>query len=105
LSEQAAFAEAVEAAGITYVGPAPATLAGLGDKLAVWRTAREAGVPILPGTFEPIELTGDASEPRVLEAAMEVGFPLLVKASAGGGGRGMRRVDRPDGLLDAARGA
>jgi acetyl/propionyl-CoA carboxylase alpha subunit len=105
LSEQAAFAEAVEAAGITYVGPAPATLAGLGDKLAARRTAREAGVPILPGTFEPIELSGDASERRVLEAATEIGYPLLVKASAGGGGRGMRRVDTPDGLLDAARGA
>ncbi len=105
LSEQAAFAEAVEAASISYVGPAPATLAGLGDKLAARRTAREAGVPILPGTFEPIELSGEESERRVLRAAAEVGYPLLVKASAGGGGRGMRRVAGPETLLDAARGA
>jgi acetyl/propionyl-CoA carboxylase alpha subunit len=105
LSEQAAFAEAVEAAGICYVGPAPATLAGLGDKLAARRTAREAGVPILPGSYEPIELSDGIATERVMAAAAEVGYPLLVKASAGGGGRGMRRVDTPDALLDAARGA
>ncbi|MFN8519106.1 MAG: biotin carboxylase N-terminal domain-containing protein [Chloroflexota bacterium] len=105
LSEQAAFAEAVQAAGITWVGPQPVTLAGLGDKLAARRTARAAGVPILPGTFEPIELSGPDAESRVIEAALAIGYPLLVKASAGGGGRGMRRVDSPDGLLDAVQGA
>jgi acetyl/propionyl-CoA carboxylase alpha subunit len=105
LSEQAAFAQAVEAAGIVFVGPAPGTLAGLGDKLAARRTAREAGVPILPGTFEPIDIGGDGADAQALDIAAQVGYPLLVKAAGGGGGRGMRRVDGPDALLEAARGA
>ncbi|MBX3030824.1 MAG: ATP-grasp domain-containing protein [Chloroflexi bacterium] len=105
LSEQAAFASAVEAAGVTFVGPAPETLAGLGDKLAARRTARSVNVPILPGTFEPIELTDTDSQDRIAANAREVGFPILVKASAGGGGRGMRRVDDPADLADAVQGA
>lgn len=101
LSEQASFAEAVERAGITFVGPAPVTLAGLGDKLAARRTARAAGVPILPGTFDPVEVSGPGAEARLMAAADDIGYPLLVKASAGGGGRGMRRVDDPAALMDA----
>ena len=78
LAENADFAEAVEAAGLTWVGPPPEALRLGGDKLAAKRIAREAGVPVVP-TGEPAE----------------IGFPLVVKAAAGGGGRGMRVVREP----------
>jgi acetyl/propionyl-CoA carboxylase alpha subunit len=84
LAENAEFAEAVEAAGLTWVGPPPEALRLGGDKLAAKRIAAEAGVPVVP-TGEPTEL----------------GFPLLVKAAAGGGGRGMRVVREPAELGDA----
>ena len=84
LSESAELADAVLAAGFTWVGPPPAALRAGGDKLAAKRTAREAGVPVLP--------TGTPAE---------VGYPLLVKAAAGGGGRGMRIVRDPTELDDA----
>jgi acetyl/propionyl-CoA carboxylase alpha subunit len=84
LSESATLAEAVLEASLTWVGPPPAALRAGGDKLAAKETARAAGVPVLPsGTPE------------------EVGFPLLVKAAAGGGGRGMRIVREPAGLEEA----
>ena len=84
LAENGDFAEAVDAAGLTWIGPPPEALRLGGDKLAAKRIAREAGVPVLPdGTPE------------------EVGFPLLVKAAAGGGGRGMRVVRSPADLEDA----
>ena len=89
LAESADFAEAVEAAGLVFVGPSPEALRAGGDKLAAKRTAREAGVPVL-----------DEGDPA------ELGFPLLVKAAAGGGGRGMRVVRSPaelDEALEAAR--
>jgi len=89
LSENAAFAEAVEMAGIVFVGPPPATLAALGDKLAARRSVSAAGVPIVPGLLVPL---GDPSSVDLTE----VGFPAMLKAAAGGGGRGMRRVDRPE---------
>ncbi len=88
LAESAAFAEAVEQAGLTWVGPPPDVLRRGGDKLEAKRIADTAGVPTLP-TGEPDEL----------------GFPLLVKAAAGGGGRGMRVVQRPEELADALDGA
>ncbi|HZO61806.1 MAG TPA: biotin carboxylase N-terminal domain-containing protein [Gaiellaceae bacterium] len=84
LAENAGFAAAVEAAGLVFVGPSPESLAAGGDKLAAKRAAREAGVPVL-----------EEGEPS------ELGFPLLVKAAAGGGGRGMRVV-RAAGELDEA---
>ena len=84
LAESGNFAEAVEAAGLTWVGPPPAALRLGGDKLAAKRVAREAGVPVLP----------DGSPD-------EIGFPLLVKAAAGGGGRGMRVVRDAAGLDEA----
>ena len=84
LAENADFAEAVEAAGLTWVGPPPAALRAGGDKLEAKRIAREAGVPVVP-----------EGEPA------EIGFPLVVKAAAGGGGRGMRVVRSPDELDDA----
>jgi acetyl/propionyl-CoA carboxylase alpha subunit len=98
LSEQADFAGLVESAGLTWVGPAPATLAALGDKLAARRTAAALGVAIVPGTFEALRLE-DA-----VTAAGSIGYPLIVKAAAGGGGRGMRRVDVATDL-EAAVGA
>ncbi|CAN5503767.1 acetyl-CoA carboxylase biotin carboxylase subunit [soil metagenome] len=98
LSERASFAEAVEGAGLAFVGPAPETLASLGDKLAARRSARDVGVPIVPGIFEPLPVD-DASVIGEIEATAErLGYPVLVKAAAGGGGRGMRRVDRREDL-------
>ena len=95
LSENAAFARAVEEAGLVFIGPPPATLASLGDKLAARRAVAAAGVPIVPGLLVPlVDASGAVSTPDLAA----VGFPGLVKAAAGGGGRGMRRVDRLDEL-------
>ncbi|HUG38612.1 MAG TPA: acetyl-CoA carboxylase biotin carboxylase subunit [Candidatus Limnocylindrales bacterium] len=87
LAERAAFARAVEAAGLVFVGPAPDTIAAMGDKAEARRRMAAAGVPIVPGLVEPV---ADASEAE--RAAQEVGFPVLLKAAAGGGGKGMRVV-------------
>jgi acetyl/propionyl-CoA carboxylase alpha subunit len=95
LSERASFARAVEDAGLVFVGPRSDVIAGLGDKLAARRLARDAGVPIVPGTLEPAAVARPDEAAAMVEAAQAVGFPLLVKAAAGGGGRGMRRVERP----------
>ncbi len=107
LSEREAFARAVEDAGLVWVGPSPAAIAALGDKLAARRTARAVGVPHVPGTLEPTRVDRPDEVERTLVAAREVGFPLLVKAAAGGGGRGMRRVmsevELPDALLAGSR--
>ncbi len=101
LAEQAAFAEACLSAGLVFIGPSPATLAGLGDKLAARRTAREAGVPVVPGTLEPARFERPAERAHLAAMADEVGWPLLVKAAAGGGGRGMRLVTHPAELAAA----
>jgi acetyl/propionyl-CoA carboxylase alpha subunit len=93
LSENAAFARAVTDAGIVFVGPPAATLEGLGNKLAARRGAAEAGVPIVPGTTLAIEGAD--------EDLSAVGFPLMLKAAAGGGGRGMRRVESAEAVPDA----
>jgi acetyl/propionyl-CoA carboxylase alpha subunit len=101
LSEQAGFARACAAAGLVFVGPSPETLEGLGDKLAARRAAARAGVPTVPGTLEPVTVPRpDALEGLVAEAG-RIGWPLLVKAAAGGGGRGMRRVDTEQALPGA----
>jgi acetyl/propionyl-CoA carboxylase alpha subunit len=101
LSEQTDFGAAVEAAGLAFVGPTPETLATLGDKLAARRSARRAGVPIVPGMLEPLTADLASSAEELAKAASAVGFPLLIKAAAGGGGRGMRRVDSSADLPDA----
>jgi acetyl/propionyl-CoA carboxylase alpha subunit len=93
LSENADFAGAVEEAGLVFIGPPASTLATLGDKLTARRAAADAGVPIVPGLLVP--LAGEGQPAASLDLAA-VGFPALLKASAGGGGRGMRRVDRPE---------
>jgi acetyl-CoA/propionyl-CoA carboxylase biotin carboxyl carrier protein len=96
LSEHAGFAEAVRAAGLTFIGPSPETIRLMGDKAAAKRHLTEAGVPVVPGA-DTTELDDDG----VVAAADEVGFPLLVKAVAGGGGKGMRAVHDPADLRDA----
>jgi acetyl/propionyl-CoA carboxylase alpha subunit len=94
LAENADFARRVAEAGLVWIGPRPATIEDMGDKERARLLAKSAGVPILPGSprFPPDDLAG------LDEAAAAVGFPLLVKASAGGGGIGMRRVDDPEKL-------
>jgi acetyl/propionyl-CoA carboxylase alpha subunit len=98
LSERASFAESVASAGLAFVGPDHRTIAALGDKLAARRIAVAAGVPVVPGTVEPTPVDRPDQLATVVEQAREIGFPLLVKAAAGGGGRGMRRVSTPDEL-------
>jgi acetyl-CoA carboxylase, biotin carboxylase subunit len=96
LAENAAFAEACAAAGLVFIGPPPAAIRALGDKTAARRIARELGVPTVPGTFEPV-----AGEAAVLAAARQIGYPLMIKASMGGGGKGMRAVHAESELVAA----
>ena len=93
LSENAAFARATEEAGLEFVGPPADAIEALGNKLAARRAVSAAGVPIVPGTT--VALADDVG------AVEELGFPVMLKAAAGGGGRGMRRVDRREELADA----
>src|SRR5215475_8860361 len=102
LSENPAFARACEKAGITFVGPTPELLELLGDKTAARRLAASAGVPTLPGTPQSVPSPEDAQK-----IAAQIGFPVIVKAAMGGGGRGMRVVRDPDQLaarLEEAQG-
>jgi acetyl/propionyl-CoA carboxylase alpha subunit len=101
LAERAAFAQATEDAGIVFVGPSPAAIEAIGDKLNARRLAARVGVPSVPGTFEPAAVDHPDQVAPILAAAREIGFPLLVKAAAGGGGRGMRRVVREEDLSAA----
>ncbi len=98
LSEREAFARAVEDSGLAWVGPPPAAIAALGDKLAARRTAASVKVPCVPGTLEPAPVDRPDEVDAIVRVARDVGYPLLVKAAAGGGGRGMRRVLSPDEL-------
>jgi acetyl/propionyl-CoA carboxylase alpha subunit len=93
LSENAGFARAVTEAGLVFIGPPASALESLGNKLAARRSVADAGVPIVPGTTVALE-----DDPAAVEA---VGFPVMLKAAAGGGGRGMRRVDGPGELAVA----
>ena len=100
LSENAAFAQACLDAGLVFVGPPPEAIAAMGDKAAAKRRMLAAGVPCLPGYL------GEAQDEATLAAeARRLGFPLLVKAVAGGGGRGMRVVREPGELAGALEGA
>src|SRR4051812_18733762 len=87
LSENAAFARACQDAGVTFVGPRPDILDRLGDKVAARKIAQEARVPILGGSDAPVQTAGEAKA-----IAKKLGYPVIVKASMGGGGRGMRVV-------------
>ncbi len=95
LSENANFAKACEDAGIIFVGPRVELLKNMGDKTAARALAQKVGVPVLPGTEDAITDRGEA-----LKAAKEIGFPLIIKAAFGGGGRGMRVVHKPGDLAD-----
>src|ERR1700756_4241763 len=95
LSENAAFARACGKAGITFIGPTPELLELLGDKTAARRLATAAGVPVLPGTEKSVSSIEEAKK-----IAAEIGYPVIVKAAMGGGGRGMRVV-RDEGQLAA----
>ncbi|MGC9521525.1 MAG: acetyl-CoA carboxylase biotin carboxylase subunit [Anaerolineae bacterium] len=98
LSENAGFAEAVEDAGLVFIGPRPETLALTGDKLAARRAAREAGLPVLPGPDHPVDRAALAGWPLRQGPLADLRFPMLVKAVAGGGGRGIRLVEDPETL-------
>ncbi|MBW2257215.1 MAG: biotin/lipoyl-binding protein, partial [Deltaproteobacteria bacterium] len=102
LAENAVFAEAVIAAGLTWIGPPPAALRAMGDKSAARRLAHEQGVSPVPGYDG-----ADQNDATFAREAERIGFPVLVKAAAGGGGRGMRRVEQaaelPDALASARR--
>jgi len=95
LAENAQFAEMIAEHGITFIGPTPENMRMLGDKATARRIAREAGVPVVPGT-DALESAAEA-----LAAAEEIGYPVILKASAGGGGRGMRLVHGPEDLENA----
>jgi acetyl-CoA carboxylase biotin carboxylase subunit len=97
LSEQSAFARACIEAGITFIGPTPEALDLLGDKVAARRIAEAAGAPTVPGSGGRVEV----DEAR--RVAESVGYPLLIKAAAGGGGKGIRLVESPDALDDALK--
>ncbi|MBP7146976.1 MAG: acetyl-CoA carboxylase biotin carboxylase subunit [Acidobacteria bacterium] len=101
LAENAHFAEICGECGIKFIGPSPAVIRRMGDKAEARRTMIAAGVPVLPGSDGTVEDPAAA-----LEIAGQIGYPVIVKAAAGGGGRGMRVVDGPDdlpGALDTAR--
>jgi len=99
LAENPAFAAACEAAGLTFIGPSSRTLALCGSKTAARRLARQANVPTIPGTDQ------DLSDEEVIARAPTIGFPLLIKAAAGGGGKGMRIVREQGELSSALRAA
>ncbi|HEX9796226.1 MAG TPA: acetyl-CoA carboxylase biotin carboxylase subunit [Anaerolineales bacterium] len=102
LAERDDFARAVEEAGLSYIGPRPSAIAAMGDKAIARATVAAAGVPVVPGT----EGEGDLRDHELLKLAPDIGFPLLIKATAGGGGKGMREVrslDEMPGLLESAR--
>ena len=93
LSENADFARKVRAAGITFIGPSPESMDLMGDKLSAKATAKKYKVPMIPGSEGAISDIKEA-----IKVAKEVGFPLLIKASAGGGGKGMRLVEREEDI-------
>ena len=101
LSENPDFARAVADAGLAWIGPSPESMNAMALKVEAKRLVAAAGVPLVPGA----ELEADASDADITAAGAAVGLPLLVKASAGGGGKGMRLVREPDELLEAVSAA
>jgi acetyl-CoA carboxylase, biotin carboxylase subunit len=103
LAENGDFAAAVRDAGLTFIGPAPDAIETMGSKTAARTAARRAGVPVVPGSADPFAV--DVVDADIAKAAAGVGYPLLVKAVAGGGGKGMRTVTDPADLAGAVRAA
>ena len=102
LAERADFSQDCQDHGITFIGPKPSSIAAMGDKQAARATVTAAGVPVVPGT----DGQGNLLDEQLIALAPEIGFPLLIKPTAGGGGKGMREVknlDEMPGLLEAAR--
>ncbi|MHB1515477.1 MAG: acetyl-CoA carboxylase biotin carboxylase subunit [Acidiferrobacteraceae bacterium] len=97
LSENADFAERVEQSGFIFIGPRPETIRLMGDKISAIRAMKKAGIPCVPGSDGPI----DSDEKRTLQLSAQIGYPILIKASGGGGGKGMRVVHSEAALLGA----
>lgn len=100
LSENAGFARALKAEGFVLIGPSAESMEVMGSKIASKQAVKAFGVPLVPGIDEAIKNAEDA-----LQVAIEVGFPVLVKASAGGGGKGMRVVERKEDFFGLANGS
>src|SRR5262249_52499114 len=98
LSENEDFAAAVEAAGIVFIGPPPAAIASLGDKIAAKKIAQQAGVSTVPGHLDTA-----ADVDKAIAAARDIGYPVMIKAAAGGGGKGMRVASSDAELRDGFR--
>jgi acetyl-CoA carboxylase biotin carboxylase subunit len=98
LSENARFAEIVGAHGLTFIGPKPEHIRVMGDKISAKQTAKEAGIPVVPGSDGGVETVEEA-----FKAAEAIGFPVLIKAAAGGGGRGMKVAKTADQLEEAVQ--
>jgi len=95
LAENDEFARVCAQAGLVFIGPPAAAMQAMGDKIHARRTVSKQGVPVVPGTYEPLR------DDEIIAAANQVGFPFFVKAAAGGGGKGMRRVERIEELASA----
>lgn len=97
LSENADFAEQVEKSGFTFIGPAPDTIRQMGDKVSAINTVKALGIPCVPGSGEPL----DDDDAKTLKLARNIGYPVIIKATGGGGGRGMRVVHNESHLINA----
>ncbi len=98
LSENARFAEIVEVHGLTFIGPKPEHIKMMGDKITAKQAVKAAGIPVVPGSDGAV-----ASEAKAFAAAKEIGFPVLIKAAAGGGGRGIKFAQSADDLMEAVQ--
>jgi len=98
LAENARFAEIIEAHGMTFIGPKPDHIRIMGDKITAKQTVKDAGIPVVPGSDGEVETVEAA-----IEASKTIGFPLIVKAAAGGGGRGMKVAQTADDLVEAVQ--
>ena len=98
LSENADFAERVESSGFIFIGPRPETIRLMGDKVSAIAAMKAAGVPCVPGSDGPLD---NSNKKQTLELARRIGYPIIIKASGGGGGRGMRVVNSEATLLNA----
>lgn len=100
LSENASFARACRQAGLTFIGPPASAIEAMGDKTTARSMVEDADVPVVPGTLDPL-----SDEDEAVRVAHDIGFPVLIKAAAGGGGKGMRVVENPSQLPDAMEAA